>query len=37
MNKSGLIEQLYSRYYEPLMIIACSYTHDRQTAEDDYD
>ena len=34
MNKSGLIEQLYSRYYEPLMIIACSYTHDRQTAED---
>lgn len=34
MNKSGLIEQLYSRYYEPLMIIACSYTHDRQAAED---
>lgn len=34
MNKSGLIEQLYSRYYEPLMIIACSYTHSRQAAED---
>ena len=34
MNKSELIEQLYSRYYEPLMIIACSYTHDRQAAED---
>ena len=34
MNKSGLIEQLYSRYYEPLMVIACSYTHDRQAAED---
>lgn len=34
MNKSGLIEQLYSRYYEPLMVIACSYTHNRHTAED---
>ncbi len=34
MNKSGLIEQLYSRYYEPLMVIACSYTHNRQAAED---
>ena len=34
MNKDGLIEQLYSRYYELLMVIACSYTHDRHTAED---
>ena len=34
MNKGGLIEQLYSRYYEPRMVIACSYTHNRQAAED---
>ncbi len=34
MNKGGLIEQLYSRYYEPHMVIACLYTHNRQAAED---
>lgn len=34
MNKGGLMEQLYSRYYESLMVIACSYTHNRHTAED---
>lgn len=36
-NKSGgqrLIEQLYVKYYDSLMIIACSYTHDKATAED---
>ncbi len=29
-----LIEQLYVKYYDSLMIIACSYTHDQATAED---
>ena len=34
MNKDGLIEQLYSRYYGSLMVIACSYTRDKAAAED---
>lgn len=28
------LEQLYTQYYNQLMIIACSYTHDRSSAED---
>lgn len=27
-------EQLYGRYHDQLMIIACSYTHDKPSAED---
>ena len=34
MNKDGLIEQLYRRYYGSLMVIACSYTRDKAAAED---
>lgn len=34
MNKDGLIEQLYNRYYGSLMVIACSYTRDKAAAED---
>lgn len=29
-----LIEQMYVKYYDSLMLIACSYTHDKAAAED---
>lgn len=32
--KNDIIRQLYSRYYNSLMVIALSYTHDQATAED---
>ena len=32
--RQWVVHQLYSRYYESLMVIACSYTHNRHTAED---
>ena len=34
MNKDGLIEEFYRRYYGSLMVIACSYTRDKAAAED---
>lgn len=32
--KNDIIRQLYERYYNSLMVIALSYTHDRSAAED---
>ena len=33
-REQDYFEQLYTQYYNQLMIIACSYTHDKSTAED---
>lgn len=33
-KKNDIIEEVYKKYYDSLMVIACSYTHDRHTAAD---